>query len=46
MRGISIYLGNQSVAEQEAYIKTMREHGFKTIFTSLHIPEACGQFFK
>lgn len=46
MRGISIYLGNQSVAEQEAYIKTMREHGFKTIFTSLHIPEADQSLYK
>lgn len=39
MLGISIYLGNKKVAEQEAYIREMHENGFRSIFTSLHIPE-------
>ncbi|RDU35504.1 DUF871 domain-containing protein [Neobacillus piezotolerans] len=38
MLGISVYL-SQSVASQEAYIRKMKEHGFGSIFTSLHIPE-------
>jgi len=37
--GISIYLGNKKMADQEAYIKEMHESGFRSIFTSLHIPE-------
>lgn len=37
--GISIYLGNKNIADQEAYIKEMHENGFRSIFTSLHIPE-------
>src|SRR5699024_6072854 len=36
--GISIYL-SQTIEQQKAYIKMMREHGFTSIFTSLHIPE-------
>jgi len=39
MLGISIYLGNEPIVEQEAYIRRMRESGFRSIFTSLHIPE-------
>jgi len=37
--GISIYLGSKKVVDQEAYIRQMRESGFRSIFTSLHIPE-------
>src|SRR5699024_1797562 len=37
--GISIYLGNKKVADQETYMRKMRESGFRSIFTSLHIPE-------
>ncbi|WP_239422119.1 MupG family TIM beta-alpha barrel fold protein [Bacillus sp. CGMCC 1.16541] len=36
---MSIYLGQQSMDETELYMKTMYEAGFRTIFTSLHIPE-------
>lgn len=39
MLGISIYLGNKKVSDQEAYIRKMHENGFRSIFTSLHIPE-------
>lgn len=39
MLGISIYLSNQSLDQQEAYIKKMNKLGFRIIFTSLHIPE-------
>ncbi|WP_053368777.1 DUF871 domain-containing protein [Bacillus sp. FJAT-27245] len=38
MLGISVYL-SEPVASQEAYIRKMKEHGFNSIFTSLHIPE-------
>ncbi|RHW43146.1 DUF871 domain-containing protein [Neobacillus notoginsengisoli] len=38
MLGISVYL-SQPVAAQEPYIRKMKEHGFDSIFTSLHIPE-------
>lgn len=38
MLGISIYL-SEPVAGQEPYIRKMKEHGFDSIFTSLHIPE-------
>lgn len=38
MLGISVYLG-QDIAKQAAYIEKMNEHGFQSIFTSLHIPE-------
>ena len=39
MLGISIYLGNQSITDQEAYIQNMNRNGFQSIFTSLHIPK-------
>jgi len=39
MLGISIYLTHSSMEEQESYIKKMRQLGFDSIFTSLHIPE-------
>lgn len=39
MLGISVYLGHDTIANQEAYIRKMNENGFKSIFTSLHIPE-------
>lgn len=39
MRGISVYLGKGSANQLEPYIKNMRESGFTSIFTSLHIPE-------
>ncbi|QHS21453.1 DUF871 domain-containing protein [Virgibacillus sp. MSP4-1] len=39
MLGISIYLSNQTLEEQETYIKEMSRLGFNSIFTSLHIPE-------
>ncbi|WP_080873983.1 DUF871 domain-containing protein [Oceanobacillus timonensis] len=39
MLGISIYLGNTPIEEQLPYIRKMKESGFQSIFTSLHIPE-------
>lgn len=39
MLGLSIYLGQQSIEQEEKYLKKMYEAGFRTIFTSLHIPE-------
>ncbi|WP_078382264.1 DUF871 domain-containing protein [Sutcliffiella halmapala] len=39
MLGLSIYLGQQSIEQMESYMKKMHEAGFRTIFTSLHIPE-------
>jgi uncharacterized protein len=37
--GVSVYLGNQGETEQDHYLKRMSEAGFKSIFTSLLIPE-------
>lgn len=39
MLGVSIYLGKQSEEEQADYLQKMSDAGFKSIFTSLHIPE-------
>ncbi|SIT92674.1 DUF871 domain-containing protein [Edaphobacillus lindanitolerans] len=39
MLGISVYLSEQSADEQEQIIIKMSAAGFKSIFTSLHIPE-------
>ncbi len=39
MIGVSVYLGQQSKEEQEAYLTEMKAAGFRGIFTSLHIPE-------
>ncbi|WP_193062018.1 DUF871 domain-containing protein [Oceanobacillus oncorhynchi] len=39
MLGISIYLGNTPIEQQIPYIRKMKESGFHSIFTSLHIPE-------
>ncbi|MFD1394793.1 DUF871 domain-containing protein [Kroppenstedtia eburnea] len=46
MLGISIYLGNQSITDQKAYIQNMNRNGFQTIFTSLHIPEDHSTLYK
>lgn len=46
MLGISIYLSNQSITEQETYIKKMNQLGFSSIFTSLHIPEDDPNMYK
>lgn len=37
--GISVYLGHEKIEKQAAYIEKMNSYGFKSIFTSLHIPE-------
>ena len=37
--GISVYLGNEPIEQQTPYIRKMKESGFQSIFTSLHIPE-------
>lgn len=39
MRGISVYLGEGSLKDLEPYIQRVRKLGFRSIFTSLHIPE-------
>ncbi|MBM4761138.1 MupG family TIM beta-alpha barrel fold protein [Bacillus sp. B15-48] len=39
MLGFSIFLTNPIAEEQKNYIETMSGNGFKSIFTSLHIPE-------
>lgn len=46
MLGISVYIGEQSVEEQSTYIKKMKEKGFTSIFTSLHIPEEDPAMYK
>jgi len=38
MLGISVYL-SEDINQQASYIKKMNNNGFKSIFTSLHIPE-------
>lgn len=39
MLGISIYLNEELSEQKELYIQKMSHIGFKSIFTSLHIPE-------
>ncbi|KEK24287.1 DUF871 domain-containing protein [Bacillus gaemokensis] len=39
MIGVSIYLSKERIEEQEEWLKTAKENGFSSIFTSLHIPE-------
>ncbi|MBB6450529.1 hypothetical protein HNR44_002512 [Geomicrobium halophilum] len=39
MKGFSIYLGQQSEEEQYHTLKKMKDAGFQSAFTSLHIPE-------
>lgn len=39
MLGISVYLGSESISGLESYIQKVRDFGFTSIFTSLHIPE-------
>ncbi len=39
MLGFSIYLGHDLTADDYNYLIMMRNAGFSTIFTSLHIPE-------
>ena len=39
MRGISVYLGDDSFLNLEPYIEKVSKLGFSSIFTSLHIPE-------
>jgi len=46
MLGISIYLGENKIQEQREYIKKMKEKGFTSIFTSLHIPEDDPSLYK
>ncbi|GIO21660.1 DUF871 domain-containing protein [Oceanobacillus sp. J11TS1] len=46
MLGISIYLGNEPIAQQIPYIRKMKERGFQSIFTSLHIPEEDHSIYK
>ncbi|UJL46104.1 DUF871 domain-containing protein [Virgibacillus sp. NKC19-16] len=46
MLGISIYLSNLSIDQQETYIKKMNQLGFTSIFTSLHIPEDNPETYK
>ncbi|GGN66579.1 DUF871 domain-containing protein [Oceanobacillus indicireducens] len=46
MLGISIYLGSEPISKQIPYIRNMREMGFESIFTSLHIPEENQTIYK
>ncbi|MBM7692281.1 hypothetical protein JOC77_001711 [Peribacillus deserti] len=46
MLGISVYLGHMEEHEQHLYLKTMKDAGFTSIFTSLHIPEDNPSTFK
>ncbi|SDZ61217.1 hypothetical protein SAMN05421736_12116 [Evansella caseinilytica] len=39
MPGFAVYLGQQSMEQTEKYVKKMYDAGFRTMFTSLHIPE-------
>jgi uncharacterized protein len=39
MLGISIYLSKDNIFKNEQYIQLAKANGFKSIFTSLHIPE-------
>ncbi|MDV2884858.1 MupG family TIM beta-alpha barrel fold protein [Alkalihalophilus pseudofirmus] len=39
MRGFSVFLGQQTYPELKNYLLKMKEAGFQTVFTSLHIPE-------
>lgn len=46
MLGISVYLTAESIQDQEGYFQKVSEKGFKSIFTSLHIPEADPSVYK
>lgn len=46
MLGISIYLGNDLIEDFESYIEKVKEVGFTSIFTSLHIPEDNPQLYE
>ncbi|MGW6192794.1 DUF871 domain-containing protein [Bacillus cereus] len=39
MIGVSIYLSKGQVDKQKEWLKIVKENGFSSIFTSLHIPE-------
>ena len=39
VKGISIYLQEDTPVEVESYLKKARRLGFNTVFTSIHIPE-------
>lgn len=39
MFGFSVFLGTDMSEETKNYLSTMSQHGFKGIFTSMHIPE-------
>lgn len=39
MFGISVYLNEDIGEKQEQYVKKAKQHGFRWVFTSLHIPE-------
>ncbi|PGS48092.1 DUF871 domain-containing protein [Bacillus sp. AFS041924] len=39
MLGISIYLSEKNIEKNKKYIEIAKKNGFRSIFTSLHIPE-------
>lgn len=39
MFGLSVFLGNDLTEDKKQYLKQMKEAGFVSVFTSLHIPE-------
>ncbi|UTR13536.1 MupG family TIM beta-alpha barrel fold protein [Salipaludibacillus sp. LMS25] len=45
MKGVSIFLGQQTEQKQKSYLERMKQAGFQSIFTSLHIPEDDPQMY-
>jgi len=39
-KGVSVYLGEESIESVEKYLRNAKKLGFTRVFTSLHIPEA------
>ena len=46
MIGMSVYLGTKAFKEHEQRIREMKQAGFESIFTSLHIPESDSSAYK
>lgn len=47
MFGLSVFLGNELTDDKKHYLKQMKEAGFTSVFTSLHIPEEdAGQYMQ
>jgi hypothetical protein len=46
MLGISIYLSHENIEKNEQWIAKAKSYGFRSIFTSLHIPEDNSSSYK